>query len=1033
MLNRIIVAFILTLFLSTSTLAQFNEFEAEYDWYTIKGEHVIVHFHEEAERTARVVLKIADEIWDPITSLYQHEPETVHFVIKDINDYSNGATFFFNNKIEIWATALDFELRGEHNWLRNVITHEFTHMVQIQSATKLGIRFPAVYFQFLNYEDKRRPDILYGFPNFIASYPISGMTMPMWFAEGTAQYQRRELDYDKWDTHRDMIIRSLVLENKMLTWNQMGVFNKTSIMNEAVYNSGFALTLYISQKYGEKALRDITHGLSSLTDYTIDGVIEDVIGIDGNQLYDEWIDYISKDYKARISDVLANEITGDKIADVGFGNFYPTFSPDGSKIIYVSNKDRDYFGPSNVYMYDVNRKDEKLILKNVSSAMSFTPDNKKIVYSKLTPDNPKYRVIHDLYIYDIEKEKETRLTNGVRAKNPNVSHDGKSIVFLFQKDGTTNLAAVDIDGKNYRQLTSFQNGEQVYNPKFSNDDSFVLFDYSYHHGRDIAKVNIDGTQFEFLFKSEFDNRNPVMGDSGKIYFASDRTGIFNLYSLDPGSGEQAQITNVTGGTFMPSIDSNGNITYAGFTADGYKIFYLPKRDQDEVDTSKQYVWTNNPPLDQSKPLGDMVEFNIESLKHFNDYDYPDVEKEKYSGFFSNLNFYPLLRFDNYNISNSGLDKIKPGVLIYSSDYLNRYSFFAGGTLNRNLERDLFLTLEYRDKIPLIHNLGIKPQLSIDLYSISRQTSADVGFGVDSTYSPPLIDYIIPVDVTYDLFEVDFAAKQKIITENTNVELRFIFSQYTATIGSFIIPERNNYLNPTTKDTYFIGRNLQLTFTHDDVEPTIDTDINPVGRKLELKYNYEMNKYNPNSEYEVSGGFLKAIYTDFNFHRLELNWKEYIEVAKNNTISAQLRLASILGPQVDDFFDFYLGGLIGMKSYPFYAISGNELAWLNLTYRFPLVKDIDAVLGHLYIDKIFFSVYGDIGNAWTGDFPGMNDFKKGAGAEIRIKMNSFYIFPTSIFFNAAYSFDKSTREVLGEIVTYGNEWRFYGGILFDFAF
>ncbi len=59
------------------------------------------------------VCKIADEVWGPITSLYEYEPETVHFVIKDLDDYSNGATYFFDNKIEIWTSALDYDLRGD--------------------------------------------------------------------------------------------------------------------------------------------------------------------------------------------------------------------------------------------------------------------------------------------------------------------------------------------------------------------------------------------------------------------------------------------------------------------------------------------------------------------------------------------------------------------------------------------------------------------------------------------------------------------------------------------------------------------------------------------------------------------------------------------------------------------------------------------------------------------------------------------------------------------------------------------------------
>jgi outer membrane protein assembly factor BamA len=184
---------------------------------------------------------------------------------------------------------------------------------------------------------------------------------------------------------------------------------------------------------------------------------------------------------------------------------------------------------------------------------------------------------------------------------------------------------------------------------------------------------------------------------------------------------------------------------------------------------------------------------------------------------------------------------------------------------------------------------------------------------------------------------------------------------------------------------------------------------------------------------VKDGVLLPVYENFNFHRLEVNWTEYFEIFKDHTLTAQFRAGTIFGPPVPDFFDFYLGGLIGMKSYPFYSISGNELGWLNLTYRMPIFKHIDGRLGLWYFDKLYFSVYGDYGNAWTEGSPRIKDFKKGAGAELRLKMISFYIFPTSLFFNASYSFDKVERKNLGSLAVYGKEWRFYGGILFDFNF
>ena len=1029
--------FSLLILLSGYSSAQFTEFHPELDWYTIKGEYVEVHYHEGAERTARVVAKIGDEVWEPICSLYGYEPDGVHYVIKDIDDYSNGATYFFDNKIEIWTSALDFDLRGTHNWLRSVISHEFTHLVQIQASMKSSRALPAVFLQVLNYEDERRPDILYGFPNVLISYPLATINIPAWFAEGTAQYMRKEFDYDQWDSHRDMILRSYALDGNMLTWNEMGVFGKTSLGNESVYNSGYALTRYIAQKYGEEKLAEISKALGKFWNFTIDAAFEDVLGKDGNELYSEWKNFVSKSYVERTTDLRTNLVTGDTLAKEGFGNFYPVFNEEGSKFIYISNKTSDYFGLSGIYLYDFGTKEEKMLVGNVRSTIDWIPGQNKIIYSKISDDNPNWVNVHDLYVYDIDEEEETRLTFNLRANQPDVSNDGKKIVFLFQKDGTTNLGTVDFDVENnktsnFRQLTSFNNGEQVYNPKFSNDDSYIIFDYSYHHTRDIARVNPDGTGFEEIISTKSDERNPVIDKDSSLIYSSDETGIFNIYKYNFASKEKTQLTNVTGGAFMASVSPNADVLYSGYTSAGYKIFHVIPEQHQKVIAGKDYIWMNNPPLDVYSANGDVAALNINRLKSFNDYETPGYEEEKYGGVFSKLTFFPFIRYDNYNTSNKFLEKIKPGLLVTSSDMLNRYALFAGGSINSRLERDLFLIFDFRNKLPLLFNIGIKPELALELYNISRKADVDIFLTPDSTNQQVTYQDTIPTSVTYNLFEVDFVAKHRIFSRNSNLEFRFIFSRYSASLEAFFLPN-NLGLYPTTDDTYLIGRNFQLKYTLDALLPYKDAEINPVGVQLDLTYNYELNKFNSDGEYVVEDGLLKPNYNDFNFHRLELNSKIHFPLWAKHTLTAQLRGGSILGPAVPDFFDFYLGGLIGMKSYPFYAISGNEIAWANLTYRLPLFRNIDTKAGHLYLDKIYFSVYGDLGNAWNGDIPKLDTFKKGAGAELRIQMNSYYLFPTSIFLNAAYGFDKFDRVVNSETITYGKEWQFYGGVLFGFDF
>ena len=69
-------------------LAYIDYIRTDLDWYTIETEHFLVHFHGEetgeGSRTALVVARIAEDIYGPITELYEWQPDTkVSFVLKD--------------------------------------------------------------------------------------------------------------------------------------------------------------------------------------------------------------------------------------------------------------------------------------------------------------------------------------------------------------------------------------------------------------------------------------------------------------------------------------------------------------------------------------------------------------------------------------------------------------------------------------------------------------------------------------------------------------------------------------------------------------------------------------------------------------------------------------------------------------------------------------------------------------------------------------------------------------------------------------
>jgi WD40 repeat protein len=1060
--------------MSRPAAGQEDFYHPELSWNTIETEHFYVHYHDGAKRTGETIAKIAEEIYGPVTSLYEHEPDQkVSFIVKDVDDISNGAAYFYDNKIEIYAPSMDFDLRGTHNWLRNVVTHEFTHIVQIQTSMKFGRTLPAVYLQWLGYESERRPDVLYGYPDAIVSYPISGFVVPVWFAEGVAQFNRRELEYDFWDSHRDMILRSYALAGNMLTWKQMAVFGKTSLGNESAYNAGFAFVSYIAQKYGEHVLNTISRNLATIPELTIDGAIERAVGKSGEEVYNEWKAEITRDYTTRVAPIRAQlqegialvpkspddsnaggeAPGGEKVllhpfrperarmgpcctfnATTGFANLYPAYSPDGTRLAYTSTKEADYFSQSSLYMYEFATGREKLVQPGVHSAVSWSPDGAKLFYARATRDNPHWSYQFDLYVYDLVKEKETRVTFGRRAISPAVSPDGSTIAFVVNSDGTSNLAVSRTDGSGFRVLTPYIQGEQVYNPKWSPDGDRIVFDYSFKDGRDIAQVRSDGTNLHFLITGDDDARSAVFTrDGSRIIFSSDRTGIFNVYSYTLADGSVNQITNVLGGAFMPSVDQAGDIAYAAYTSEGYKVYTLkqpavvPEGIHHYLPATTVALAGYGSSIASTAEDGDHGGFDWQSLRSYDDRSVPEYATRPYKSIFTSLTVVPFVRLDGYNTKSSALENIKPGVYLFANDLLDRTGLFAGIALNKRFERDLFLQFNYRGKIPGFYQLGLEPTASAEIYNVTRKSAdqAPVALGLDT----------IGVDVSYNLLEFDFVLNQPFVSEFSNVEFRYIHSRYTSIIESFVLPATLQ-LVPGSSDLYLIGNDLSLTLSIDAVVPSRTSEINPTGRKVKLRIGQEFNKFNGDGEYEVSSSGLTPVYKNVDFTRVELQWKEHVPLfLKNHTLTATLHGASILGPRVDEFFDYYAGGLIGMKGYPFYAIGGNELTVLGLNYRFPLIENIDMRLLHIYFDKLYASVFTDIGNAWTGDIPTLRQFKTDAGFEIRLESFSWYSYPTRIFFSGAYGFDKFDRYIRSRDATvhYGGEWRFYFGILFGFDF
>ncbi len=1003
-------------------------------WQTIETEHFQIHYHQGTERTANVVARIAEEIYPHITGLYQYQPpQKVHIIIRDTDDFSNGAAYFFDNKIEIWAENLDYVLRGTHNWLRDVVTHEFTHIVSIQKALRFGRKIPAGWFQVFGYEEVRRPDVVRGFPDVLVSYPISGVNIPGWFAEGVAQFQSPSKRYDYRDSHREMILRDRAMTGKLLDLKQMNVFGKNSIGNESVYNQGFAFVEFLAAQFGDSVVKAIAQYASNPFSLTFQAALEKATGVSGRQLWQAWKTQLENSYRRRLRSILEHPVVGNPVDTVGLGNFYPRVSPDGRYLAYVATGKSDYLSLNRLVILDLRTGKKKPVSSRITSSLSWSPDSRYLVYSRKVRVQPNGSRWNDLYVYDVQRDKEYQMTNALRARNPDWSHDGRRLVFVVGSDGLTNLyllewddidqvlnsqrwktfyyhlqrhqlvekvpedqrrnwqrfyRKVQIRGGRLRPITRFMDGRQFYHPRWSLDDRYLFVDTSTGFGRDIARVDPQTGEITFVLNGPCDERYPTFHPgNGELFYACDETGIFNVYSLDLKSGERHAHTNVIGGAFMPAVTANGDLYYSLYRRQAYKIFRIP----DVNAVPQKYLVYDRDYLAKIPRL--QVDDRLKEARPSKTY------RRRFPGFLM-----PRIFFD--------YGTFKPGFYFATDEILNQLSFLGGVAVNRHGEYDIYAFFDLK---------LWKPTVSIGAYNITRK--------IQDQFSDPFYVTRDSIEIKFDLLEAEFSIRHRF--KNT-IDWRFsyLFRQYKARIGTFVVRELSTnrvFVSPPIRYTYLRGHILSLWLRYRRLPLNLESDINPVkGRYVSFRINREWNRFLEDFATDRAVGL--EIFKPVNFTSFELDWEEYLPIPflRYHTLDLRVQLGYIDRP-VDSFFYFFGGGLVGLKGYPYYSIEGRNLFIGTAIYRFPVSRRLNLEIAQVHFNKIYLGALFQYGNAWTGRNIPWQDFRSNVGVQVRLDAFSWYLFPTRVFFEAVYPLQE--HEYRG--VRYPKKWKFYLGILFDF--
>lgn len=220
-----------------------------------------------------------------------------------------------------------------------------------------------------------------------------------------------------------------------------------------------------------------------------------------------------------------------------------------------------------------------------------------------------FELLGDLYTLPIGGGRAARITSGMAFDSqPRFSPDGKTIVFVSDRDGAENLWLIDADGRNPRAVSSSK-GDMFMSPEWTPDGDSIVVTRSIgsvsawawgRETRDLAlylyhSAGAAGIKLNNLTPAGFPRAGAVgftgaaFGNDSDVLFAAISAdsadaehGLWQIVSFDRQRSVSVQLTDEPGGAMRPLVSPDGRyLIYASRRDD---VTQLRLRDQRTGDT-----------------------------------------------------------------------------------------------------------------------------------------------------------------------------------------------------------------------------------------------------------------------------------------------------------------------------------------------------------------------------------------------------------------------------------------------------------------